>query len=434
MSIDDTAALLDLEEEIAAEYAGSEMSTDSPFYEFHLPENKKRNEENLLRLFTHPRNEICALVPSEHNASAASFTVLESSPGVPASTLDASNATPVRYDGLLRVLREAFYPSYNYEESISSSKKAKRKNKRKAAPSEPLSESQKKARNQEKRRQIARRCAIAKAKRERMKMETYNCSASGTDSPPPPSSPFLDDELNRQRGLRTGTIVDRELEIIANAEWNIEDCKDENMIGEGLVEYVIKLLKHRPHPYTLSVMRHRNLWKWKRLLPQFCVFSEELMLATAIDELVRLDSDNRLILVETKSGYDNYINLGNDNMQCECLSDVNNSPLNQHFLQVLFAILMLEKYWGVTVHEAYVVVVNTKGVNRYELPKLFMDRRHDIWDYLSVYRSSIIDSRRGRQLRQSQSKKKKKKPSTKTRTKKSRQKKATQRGLSDFRV
>lgn len=130
--------------------------------------------------------------------------------------------------------------------------------------------------------------------------------------------------------------------------------------------------------YTKKLVAAKSLWGWTPLVAQFPIAIPLLSVGTCIDSL-EVDSECRLIAVEHKYGYQQYLGCSNANMDTP-LRDINNCPLHQHFLQIGLAVLILEAIYGIHVHKAYVVYVDDYKVQPYELPMWFHERRTQIWE------------------------------------------------------
>lgn len=133
------------------------------------------------------------------------------------------------------------------------------------------------------------------------------------------------------------------------------------------------------HPLTAAMLAARERWGWKSLVSQFPVVFPECRIGTCIDEIA-MDPQCRLILVENKTGYRDYLDHSCAMMEGP-LADVSDAPINQHFLQLGLPILALERHWGITVHEAYVVRADDGGVVAYPMPRWFHERKQAIYDY-----------------------------------------------------
>jgi len=130
--------------------------------------------------------------------------------------------------------------------------------------------------------------------------------------------------------------------------------------------------------YTRKLIAAKKLWGWQPLVAQYAIAIPALSIGTCIDSL-EVDADYKLIAVEHKYGYQEYLYSSNANMDGP-LQDISNCPLNQHFLQVGMATLILEAIYNVKVHRAFVVYVDDYEVRPHELPSWFHERRKDIWE------------------------------------------------------
>lgn len=67
-----------------------------------------------------------------------------------------------------------------------------------------------------------------------------------------------------------------------------------------------------------------------------------------------------------------------------CASDIENTPLAQHCLQLMLTLKILEKQTGIRVNRAIVVQVTDTEVVRYFLPPSFARRSNDFYADLVV--------------------------------------------------
>lgn len=132
-------------------------------------------------------------------------------------------------------------------------------------------------------------------------------------------------------------------------------------------------------PYAASMLEARRRWGWTSLVAQFPIVFPDVKVGTRIDEIA-IDEALRLILLENKTGYTNYLDKASGMMRGP-LADVSDAPLNQHFLQLGLAAVCLERHWGVAVHAGFVVQVDEAGVVPHPLPAWFHQRKDAIYHY-----------------------------------------------------
>jgi hypothetical protein len=125
-----------------------------------------------------------------------------------------------------------------------------------------------------------------------------------------------------------------------------------------------------PHPYTVKFLRALTMHMYRPLYSEFKIFDEHAKIGTAID-LLCVDenpaTEGRLVLVELKCGMDGYELVGNGCMQGP-MSVINNCPLNQAFLQVMYASIILEMNYGIEPGLCIVAHVFKTGADLHPLP------------------------------------------------------------------
>jgi len=184
------------------------------------------------------------------------------------------------------------------------------------------------------------------------------CEAAPARLPGPDPALVRKIPVRRNAGLSIGTRVDDQLTEAVNT----------GRVTSGALE-----------PYTASMLAARQQWGWQPLVSQFPIVFPEVRVGTRIDEIAT-DDALRLILIENKTGYTNYLDKARGMMRGP-LSDVSDAPLNQHFLQLGLALICLERHWGVAVHAGFVVQVDEAGVVPHPLPAWFHQRKQAIGDY-----------------------------------------------------
>lgn len=172
-----------------------------------------------------------------------------------------------------------------------------------------------------------------------------------------------------KRARELGELVDREHSTLVNQQVSGDDLSD--AAGSSSSSTTDLSL------YTRVLFTVKQRWQWHSYMAQFIVCAPDLGVGTRIDELCYNDS-LELIVVEHKVGYKGYRTRGTAMMN-EPLTDIDNSPQNQHFLQCGFGVLMLERYWNVVVHGAFVVYIDDAEVLPQPLPEWFWERREAIW-------------------------------------------------------
>lgn len=94
--------------------------------------------------------------------------------------------------------------------------------------------------------------------------------------------------------------------------------------------------------------------------------------ATAVD-VVCLNRNNEVVLVEVKTGFANYYDVGRHDMH-GCFAGLKDSPRNQHQVQLALTCEMFENTTRIPVREAYVVRAIAEGVQYIPLAPPIRDR------------------------------------------------------------
>jgi len=170
------------------------------------------------------------------------------------------------------------------------------------------------------------------------------------------------------KGASLGTDVDYQLRLFANAPAKFVK------MGSGV------------RATTKDVITAYASWGWRVQVSQFPVGAPDLRLGTPID-MIALDGDDKPVLIENKTGYDDTLHKSSGHMRGP-LSDVDDRPLHQFFLQLFTELLLVKYYWGLDFGtSAYVVQANTRGVTPYQIPEWLLRRERQVWAYFSEFAS-----------------------------------------------
>lgn len=124
-----------------------------------------------------------------------------------------------------------------------------------------------------------------------------------------------------------------------------------------------KFVASTAHAYTRNLIAAFRTWGWKPVTGQLCIGSLSFTVGTAID-LVFLNTDQQMIIVELKCGFDGYWQTPTG-MMLAPLDDVPNSPLHQATVQLLFGELLMNLTTRHRPVHAWVVLANGLGVTRF---------------------------------------------------------------------
>ena len=151
------------------------------------------------------------------------------------------------------------------------------------------------------------------------------------------------------RGLERGTRVDKEMNKWAR--------------GEAVFHI---------HPYTTTLIKFIRAKKWLPVTSQFVVGDERARIGTAADVVVR-DETGRVILLEIKTGMDNYFDKASGSLQPP-LDKITCTARHLAMLQLQMTELLYQLTTGTKPHAAFVLRAFDKGVQAYPLPKWCSDK------------------------------------------------------------
>lgn len=161
------------------------------------------------------------------------------------------------------------------------------------------------------------------------------------------SRPGRDDRLRRRdqtAAMRLGMTVDRDVgKMVAGRQTS------------------------RTNRLARYIMKAQEIWGWKPLASQVPIAMPSARILTLVDQ-ISVDEDGGLVLLENKTGYRDYLNLACGPMEPP-MQSVDDSPINQHHLQLMVERAMLRRVHGVHVAASYVLQVTQDGVFPYALPE-----------------------------------------------------------------
>lgn len=145
------------------------------------------------------------------------------------------------------------------------------------------------------------------------------------------------------------------------------------------------------HFDTLRVIKTLRRWRLVPCIAEFIVYDNtpRCMVGTKIDALLSHADTGEFVLVDWKCGFDNYLLKGNSMMNGPA-ADYSNSPLNQAFLQVLFAKIFLERHYDFRVHSSIVVQIAGDAVIPWNVPAEMIALSDQLYDYFC---ESLTESR-----------------------------------------
>ena len=160
-------------------------------------------------------------------------------------------------------------------------------------------------------------------------------------------------------------------------------------VDEELSRYVLDQVERKTyHLYTIKCIRALKHWGYQPSTCQVNIYDEDIGIATAIDCLV-LNRKKEMVLLEIKTGFEGYHD-ESTHFMTKPLTGIANTPKNQHFLQLLFMCIMLDKKYGISLYErAYVIRICDAGVYRYKLPDWATEKR-DIMYQMFIDRAKRV--------------------------------------------
>lgn len=159
--------------------------------------------------------------------------------------------------------------------------------------------------------------------------------------------------------------------------------------------------KTKHPPMCVDIITAFTRWEWTGIVAQFPLVAETIGVWTPAD-MIAVDADGVPVLVEIKTGYKVGTGEGDlshalthfsphqdylyrySGMMAGPLSDLPDTPMNQHYLQVGLEMLISLNCYGFRFTKSFVVqAINDIGVIPHPLPKWFTDRESRIWEYFS---------------------------------------------------
>jgi hypothetical protein len=140
--------------------------------------------------------------------------------------------------------------------------------------------------------------------------------------------------------------------------------------------------------YAAKAIIYLREFAIKPMCGEICIWNN--VIATRIDN-ISTNSDNDFILIEWKTGMDDYFRRGNSTMKGVLVDRFSNCPMNQAFLQLLICKMIIEKEYGTTVHQEYVVHIKKDGVEALPIPNEMLEMKEVIYDYFNAMVRTLRD-------------------------------------------
>jgi len=166
-------------------------------------------------------------------------------------------------------------------------------------------------------------------------------------------------------GLVRGSIVHNQLRLYANRA-SVEEFEDQYCAI---------------HEYTEKAISALKIWKLVPITGEYALFNQfPLNVATAAD-MICMNEAGELVVIEWKTGMDNYFKRGSNQMHGPMKGIYNNCPLNQAYVQLFFTKTLLESELSVKIKHAFVVQINSDGITRYPLPSTISQKKNQLISY-----------------------------------------------------
>jgi len=135
------------------------------------------------------------------------------------------------------------------------------------------------------------------------------------------------------------------------------------------VRYRIQTLRGTLNKHTREILRVLQIRGLRPLQSQEVVCHEALRIGTAVDLVCRNERTTQVCVLEIKTGYDGYYFHHTTHNMLPPFEKLNDSPHNQHQLQLAMTLLMFSRVYGLKYQslEAYVVRSHAGGVTVYPL-------------------------------------------------------------------
>lgn len=124
-------------------------------------------------------------------------------------------------------------------------------------------------------------------------------------------------------------------------------------------------------PCTLRIIRILYKRNWLPICSELAIFDETLKVATSIDLLVFDVEEQKLYLIELKTGYEceNYGPLQKDEgLENPILKNVKNCPYNRHALQVLYMKMIVQRKYNVKIDDSFIILTRSKHRDAQVIP------------------------------------------------------------------
>lgn len=171
---------------------------------------------------------------------------------------------------------------------------------------------------------------------------------------------------NSWEGKNRGSLIHRQLRDFFNLPLKKFSIKHENL-----------------HTYTKKAIISLHKWDMIPIKAELSICDPNEIIGTGIDGICSLGK--KLVFLDWKTGYDGYIEKGNDMMKDE-LSFLSNCPKNQAFLQMIVEREIVKRNYGVVPDDMYVIQLSSDGVSSYKVPDRFLSLGSIIYEKLIKYK------------------------------------------------
>jgi hypothetical protein len=130
--------------------------------------------------------------------------------------------------------------------------------------------------------------------------------------------------------------------------------------------------------YTAKAILYLREFDLKPMCGEISIWND--VIATRVDN-ISTNADKEFILIEWKTGMDDYFKRGNSTMKGVLEGRFSNCPMNQAFLQLLICKMIIEKEYDTAVHQQYVVHIKKDGVEALPIPEEMLELKDVIYGY-----------------------------------------------------
>lgn len=165
---------------------------------------------------------------------------------------------------------------------------------------------------------------------------------------------------NSWEGKNRGSLIHRQLRDFFNEPFEKFKIKHEEV-----------------HDYTKKAIIALKKWDLVPLRAELPICDPKEGISTGVDAICTRDS--KLLFIDWKTGYDEYIEKGSGMME-GILNFLSNCPRNQAYIQLVVESEIIRRNYGTTPDELHVVQLCNSGVNAFKVPDIITKLSPRIYD------------------------------------------------------